>query len=89
MRRHSDAGLLLAVTAAAFTSAAQAADLEFKAPPPAPVAAYSWTGRYVDLGNTTVSAFPLAPNPPFMVQNSVKTSGDIVRVGLNYQFGAR
>lgn len=49
-----------------------------------------WTVKaeylHFDLGSTTLTANPLAPNPPFTIQNVVKTYGDIARGGVNYRF---
>lgn len=51
----------------------------------------SWTAKieylHYDLGHQDLTAFPLAPNPPFAFTNHWTTKGDIVRVGLNYRFG--
>jgi outer membrane immunogenic protein len=50
-----------------------------------------WTVKaeylYFDLGTSTFTANPLAASPPFATQNVVKTTGNIVRLGLNYEFG--
>jgi outer membrane immunogenic protein len=49
-----------------------------------------WTAKfeylYYDLGkeNVTVNATPLLP--PFQVAYSWKTTGNIVRLGVNYKF---
>lgn len=52
--------------------------------------AQNWTFKaeylYFDLGETDFVASPLAPNAPFAVTQSFDTSGNIVRVGLNYKF---
>jgi outer membrane immunogenic protein len=50
----------------------------------------NWSARveylHFDLGDTTINAPPRAPNPPFTVQSVIHTSGDIVRLGVNYRF---
>jgi outer membrane immunogenic protein len=50
----------------------------------------SWSFKaeylYFDLGDTKITAFPLAPNPPYAVVNNWETKGHIVRVGLNKRF---
>ena len=40
---------------------------------------------HFDLGSTTVTALPLAPNPPFAVQGVVTTTGNIFRLGVNFR----
>lgn len=42
---------------------------------------------YFDLGDTTVIANPLAPNPPFQVSTTFENTGHILRLGINYRFG--
>ena len=43
---------------------------------------------YFDLGDSTITANPVAPNAPFQVQTVHDLNGHIVRVGLNYRFDA-
>ena len=50
----------------------------------------NWTVKgeylYYDLGNKSYAAPPLAANPPYFVGQSFSTTGNIVRVGVNYKF---
>jgi outer membrane immunogenic protein len=41
---------------------------------------------YYDLGKTTHLSLPVAANPPFSLNTQVKTTGQLVRVGVNYKF---
>ena len=43
---------------------------------------------YVDLGDETIIANPVAANPPFQVSTNHDFTAHIARVGLNYRFGA-
>jgi outer membrane immunogenic protein len=43
---------------------------------------------YVDLGDETIIANPVAANPPFQVSTNHEFHAHIARVGLNYRFGA-
>lgn len=40
---------------------------------------------YVDLGEETVLASPLTPNPPYAVQARFETSEQILRIGINHK----
>ena len=42
---------------------------------------------HFDLGDETITASPRAANPPFTVQDRIGTSGNVLRIGLNYRFG--
>ncbi len=42
---------------------------------------------YFDLGDTTVTALPVVPNPPFAVATTFENNGHIFRGGINYRFG--
>jgi outer membrane immunogenic protein len=50
----------------------------------------NWTMKaeylYYDLGKQNYLGSPLAANPPFSLNYSVKNTGNIVRAGLNYKF---
>jgi outer membrane immunogenic protein len=53
----------------------------------------NWTAKveylYFDLGDTTLSGRDVvSPNQPFQTQSHFDHSGHIVRIGLNYRFGA-
>ena len=52
----------------------------------------NWSGKleglYYNLGSVTYTANPLAANPPFTVGQKASLTGGIVRIGLNYKFGA-
>jgi outer membrane immunogenic protein len=53
----------------------------------------NWTAKveylYFDLGNTTISGRDVRfPNQPFQEQSRFDHSGHIVRIGVNYRFGA-
>lgn len=41
---------------------------------------------YYDLGDQTIVANPVAPNPPFQVSTNHDLTGNIARFGINYKF---
>jgi outer membrane immunogenic protein len=49
-----------------------------------------WTVKaeylYFDLGDETIVANPVAPNPPFQVQTTQDITGHLGRVGVNFRF---
>ncbi|WP_420134767.1 outer membrane protein [Rhodopseudomonas sp.] len=51
----------------------------------------SWSAKFeylhYDLGNESTVANPVPVNPPFQVSYGWKTSGDLVRAGINYRWG--
>ncbi|RJF69912.1 outer membrane protein [Rhodopseudomonas palustris] len=51
----------------------------------------NWSAKleylHYDLGNESTIANPIPANPPFQVAYDWKTSGDLVRVGINYRWG--
>ena len=76
--------VLAALALLAAPVAAQAADLSYKGPPPAPVAYYNWTGFYAGInggyasGTSNWTALPINNEP----------SGGLIGATLGYNFQA-